>query len=122
MRMILHQAIGVDLPAGFGATFIKSFDKPPFVVIIFQNGLAPIPPVYRVIDRAWIFDPNLASHKAEDGFRSALVKSKVAKLGTARARRAGPRVRPAPRRSEHSGRALNKSFTHFRSPYDDVPI
>ena len=70
---------------GFGATFSKSFDKPPFVVIIFENRLAPIPPIYRVIDRAWIFDPNLASHTAEDGFRSALVKSKVAKaakLGT----------------------------------------
>ena len=60
----------------------QEFRQPPFVVIIFENGLAPITPVYRVIDRAWIFDPNLASHKAEDGFRSALVKSKVAKLGT----------------------------------------
>ena len=40
-----------------------------------------ITPVYRVIDRAWIFDPNLASHKAKDGFRSALVKIKSSQAG-----------------------------------------
>jgi hypothetical protein len=53
-------------------------------VIILENGLAPITPIYRVIDRAWIFDSNLASHKAEGGFRSTLVRSKVAKLKTDR--------------------------------------
>jgi len=55
MKMISHQAPGMNLPAGFGAGFAQRGEELLPVVIVAEDRLAMITPIHHVIDCARIF-------------------------------------------------------------------
>ena len=55
MKVMAHEAIRVDLPAGFRAGFAQSVQKPLPVRVILENGLPPVPAIHDMIDRPGIF-------------------------------------------------------------------
>ena len=62
MKMIVHQAIGMHLPAGLGAALAQGFQKKLAVLVILENRLPPISPVHDVINRAGILHSEFARH------------------------------------------------------------
>src|SRR5580704_6534608 len=50
MKMIDHQAVGVNLPAGFCAHFTQSLEEPLPVPVVLENRLPPIPAVHYMIN------------------------------------------------------------------------
>jgi hypothetical protein len=54
MKVITHQTISMNLPVGFVARFAESFQKTPAILIVLENRLAPISPVYHMIDCSWV--------------------------------------------------------------------
>jgi hypothetical protein len=62
MKVIAHQAISVNLPAGLRAGLRHGRQKPPAIPVIFKNCLPPVPTVQDVLDRPGILDVQLPSH------------------------------------------------------------
>src|ERR1035437_10860467 len=62
MKMIVHQAIRVNLPVRLGTDFAQSGDKPFAVKIIVKDWLAPVAAIHHVINRAGIFKAQLPGH------------------------------------------------------------
>ena len=64
VKMIAHEAVGVDLPRGFAARLAERGEKATAVVVIAEDGLAMIAPVHHMVDRTRIFHSELAGHVA----------------------------------------------------------
>jgi len=62
MKMIPHQAPGMDLPLRFAARLGQGRQKHPAVHRIAKNRLPAIPPVHHVVDRPGIFTAHLSRH------------------------------------------------------------
>jgi hypothetical protein len=60
MKMIVHQAEGVDLPIGLGAGLAEGFEKALPVGLIPEDGFAPVPAIQHMVDGPFILDPPLA--------------------------------------------------------------
>jgi hypothetical protein len=50
MKVILHQAIKMNLPAGLPAGLGRGFQKPLTITVIFENNLPPVATVQDMID------------------------------------------------------------------------
>src|SRR2546430_14978301 len=62
VKMVRHEAIGMNLPARFAAAFAERFKKTDAIVVIQQDSFAAIAAVHDVIESAGIFDAKLARH------------------------------------------------------------
>ena len=62
MKMIRHEHIGVNLPAGLGACLAQGLDEPPPVRVVLADGFAPVPAIHDVVNRTGILDSKLAGH------------------------------------------------------------
>ena len=60
--VIGHQAIGVNLPAGLGASLPQRRKEKFPVLIILEDGFPPVSAIHHVIYRAGILDSQLARH------------------------------------------------------------
>ncbi len=63
MKMVFHQAKGVNLEAGFLASLGQGFDKIMAVAIINEDGFPTISPAQDMIDRPGILDAQLPWHR-----------------------------------------------------------
>ncbi len=61
--MILHEAIGVDLPIRLGASLAQSEKESLLIAVIAEDRLAAVAPVHHMIDCAGIFDAQRAGHE-----------------------------------------------------------
>ena len=57
VKMIAHQAIGVDLPVGLGTSFTEGGEEAMTIGVVGEDGLAAVAPAHQMINRAGIFDP-----------------------------------------------------------------
>ena len=64
MKMVFHEAIGMNLPLGLGAGLRQSLQKTAAVGVVLKDRLPTVAPIHDVIDCAGIFDSELASHDA----------------------------------------------------------
>src|SRR5208337_906095 len=62
MKMVAHQTPGMHLPAGLAASLARRLREPSPVRLIPHDVLAPVPAVHHMINRAGIFQPELARH------------------------------------------------------------
>src|SRR5215471_20657767 len=62
MEMIVHEAEGMDLPAGFGARLPEGGEEAVAVFVIEEDGLPPIPAIQDMVDGALVFDAQFAGH------------------------------------------------------------
>ncbi len=62
VKMIRYEDVGVNLPAGLGASLGKSFNEAMAVHIVLEDRLAPVAAIHDVVDRAGILDAQLAGH------------------------------------------------------------
>jgi hypothetical protein len=62
VKMIQHEAKGMDLPAGLGAGLRHRLQKPHPVLVIAKDFLPAIPAVHHVVNRAGKLDSELARH------------------------------------------------------------
>ena len=60
MKVIGHQAIGVDLPACFLASLAQGLEKSTTVVIILKDGLAAVAPIHDVVDGTGLLNSQFA--------------------------------------------------------------
>jgi hypothetical protein len=63
MEMIPHQAPGMHLPAGFGASLAKRFQKALPVRRIANDALPLIDAAHHMINRAGVFNSQFSGHK-----------------------------------------------------------
>jgi hypothetical protein len=57
MKMIGHETIGVDLPAGFLAGLAEGKEKALTVEVVLENGFTAVAAIHHMIDGSGIFDP-----------------------------------------------------------------
>jgi hypothetical protein len=62
MKMVVHQAIRVNLPAGLAAGFAQSGHEPFPVKIVIKDRLAAVAAIHHVINRSGILNPQLPGH------------------------------------------------------------
>lgn len=63
MKMIAHQAIGMNLPPVFWADLAQGREEETPVTVLLKDGLASIATVHRVIDRSRKLASDLAQHE-----------------------------------------------------------
>jgi len=63
VKMVGHEAIAVNLPARFLATFLQSGQETLTVWVVAEDGLTVIPTVHDVVDSTGVLDVHLASHR-----------------------------------------------------------
>ncbi len=61
-KMIGQEDVGVNLPARFGTSLAQRLDEALAIRIVLEDRLPPVPAIHDVIDRAGIFDSQLAGH------------------------------------------------------------
>jgi hypothetical protein len=64
MKMVSHEAIGMDLPLGLGACLSQRLQKTGAVRVVLKDQLPTVAAIHDVIDGAGIFNAELASHDA----------------------------------------------------------
>ena len=64
VKMIGHQAKGLNLPSRLGATLRQRFEEQRPVSVIQKNSLTPVAAIHHMINRAGKLDSQLASHAA----------------------------------------------------------
>ena len=62
MKVVAHQAPGMDLPVGFLTGFTKGVQEQPPILVIQENGLAPVATIHRVINRPGVLNSELPCH------------------------------------------------------------
>jgi septum formation inhibitor-activating ATPase MinD len=62
MKMIAHQTIRMDAPAGLGAGFREGFKETDAVVVVLEDGFTAVTAIHHVIDRSGVLDSQLAGH------------------------------------------------------------
>jgi len=63
MKMISHQAVGVESPFGLGAPFAQGLQETLSIGIVAKYWLASVTSVHNVTDGAGILDAQLAGHE-----------------------------------------------------------
>jgi hypothetical protein len=67
MKMIRHEDVGVNLPAGLAARLTQRLDEALLIRVVFEDGFAPVPAIHDVVNRARILDSQLAGHAGRVG-------------------------------------------------------
>jgi hypothetical protein len=62
VKMIGHEHVGVNLPARLGARLAQRLDETLVIQLVLKDQLAPVTAIHDVVDRAGIFDSQLAGH------------------------------------------------------------
>jgi hypothetical protein len=62
MKMILHEAIRMNFPRGFGTGLAERFDETTAVQLVLEDGFAAIAAIHDVVDGAGVFDAEFAGH------------------------------------------------------------
>ena len=62
MKMVTHEAIGVDLPFGFGTGFAERFEEQFAVLVAEKNVLAMVAAVHDVVNGAFVLDTQFSGH------------------------------------------------------------
>jgi len=65
VEVISHQAVCVNLPAGFLARLRQRFEKILPIHVVHENVLAPIAPIHEMVNGAGVLDAQLAWHTDE---------------------------------------------------------
>ena len=60
MKMVGHQDIGMNLPAGAGTALGQEFEEGPPIGVVLKDAFAPIATVEQVVDGTGILQPKLA--------------------------------------------------------------
>jgi hypothetical protein len=64
MKMVGHEAKGVDLPAGLGAGLPKGFQEERAVLVGFENGLVAVAAIHDVVDGVRVLEAEFSGHGA----------------------------------------------------------
>jgi hypothetical protein len=56
MKLIAHQAKGLDLPIGLGTRLAHSLEEALPIRVIAEDGFAPVPVIHDVVNRACVFN------------------------------------------------------------------
>src|SRR5437773_1246085 len=62
VKMIPHEAIGMNLPARLAARLAQGLDKPLAVVVVVEDRFALVPTVHNVVHCPGVLNPNFARH------------------------------------------------------------
>jgi hypothetical protein len=62
MKMIGHEAYGMDLPPGFAARFGQRAEEALAILVIPKDGLPAVAPIHDVVHRTRIFDSEFTRH------------------------------------------------------------
>src|SRR2546421_6277524 len=62
MKMVVHQAISQHLPVSLFTTFPERLQKAQPVLVIMENGFAPVAPAHHVVNRSGIFHSEFPGH------------------------------------------------------------
>src|SRR6266566_1167603 len=62
VKMIRHEAIGMNLPARLAARLAQGLDKPLTVGGVVEDQFAPVPTVHNVVDSPGVLNPKFARH------------------------------------------------------------
>ena len=73
MKMIAHEAQGVDLPIRLGARLAQGIQKPLAIRVIPEDGFTPIPAIHHVVNRAFEFKAQWSWHWADSASNQAFV-------------------------------------------------
>jgi hypothetical protein len=73
MKVIGHQAKGVNLPAGLFAGLAQRFQEPAPVLVILKDGLAPVAPIHDVVNRPRILNSQFAPHDRDYARKGKIV-------------------------------------------------
>ena len=60
MKVVVHEAVGMDLPAGFFTNLPYGSEQTPAILIISENILTLVPAIHHMIDRPRIFNAQLS--------------------------------------------------------------
>jgi len=77
MKVIAHEAIGVDFPLGFGASLAERFEKAVAVEVVLENVLAPVATVQDVVDGTGILNAEFGSHARRLNSNAAIATPKL---------------------------------------------
>jgi hypothetical protein len=77
MKMILHEAIRMNFPRGFGTGLAERFDETTAVQLVLEDGFAAVAAIHDVVDRAGIFDAQFAGHAGRPWNTAQTVNSKT---------------------------------------------
>jgi hypothetical protein len=76
VKVIAHQAIGMNLPIGFLTRLSQSLEQEFSVLIIAENVLPVIPSIHDVINRPLVLNSKLPGHGGHSRDRAGLVNTK----------------------------------------------
>ena len=62
VKMIRHEAIGMNLPAGLAAHLAQGLDNPLAVGVVVEDRFAPVPTVHHVVQSPGVLNPKFARH------------------------------------------------------------
>src|SRR4026209_1667715 len=62
VKMIAHQTIGMDLPAGFLARLAQCFEEAVAVLIIAKDRFSPVATIHQVVDGTWKLNSQWSWH------------------------------------------------------------
>jgi hypothetical protein len=79
MKVIAHQAPGVDLPVGFAAGFVQSLEEQLVVLIGTEDWLPMVAPVHEVVNRPRILNPDFPCHELTVQNRGDAVNPEIAR-------------------------------------------
>src|SRR4051812_14870013 len=65
MKMIAHQAIGMNLPLGLATSFSERGEEALAVMDVAKDVLTPITSIHDMINSSWVFDAQRSRHGAE---------------------------------------------------------
>src|SRR5438093_4956783 len=82
VKMIRHEAIGMNLPARLAARLAQGLDNPLAVVVVVEDRFAPVPTVHNVVQSAGALELKLLRHtvsripSARTGVKRKLMNSR----------------------------------------------
>src|SRR5208337_4634826 len=62
MKMVRHQAPGMDLPAGFFTGLAQRLHKQPVGLLVLEDGVTPIPSAHDVVNRPGVLNAQFSRH------------------------------------------------------------
>ena len=65
MKMIAHEAPGVELPAGFFAGLTEGIEKTAAILIVVEDGFTPVPTINQVVDGPGKLNARSEEHTSE---------------------------------------------------------
>ena len=73
MKMIAHEAPGVELPAGFFAGFTEGIEEAVAILVVVEDGFTPVPTIHQVIDGSGKLNAQRSRHELRTAASPAIV-------------------------------------------------